>query len=247
MSLIREDVWNRISKESPGGPRLQEWKGKRLVGVNGSPLSVRGFGKFQVFLEGWKAPLDVLLIVTSDLTVHEAILGLDFVEEHKCLIDCSRKLLAFPRDGPSVQIQCRPSSHTAAALGETVGLLTAEKIVVPPGSEMELMVKQTSEATGGTWFVESDVSSRLGVIVARGLVCPNRNGLVPVRVLNPRDEEVVLIKGVHLAKMELIDDDCTVNVSAISKKSNLSQEDQSTLWKMVCESGNYSGNRDTCR
>ena len=111
-----------------------------------------------MFLEGWKVPLDVILIVTSDLTVHEAILGLDFIEEHKCLIDCSRKLLAFPRDGPYVQIQCRPSSHTAAALGEAVGLLTAEKIVVPPGSEMELMVKQTSGATGGTWFVESRVA-----------------------------------------------------------------------------------------
>ena len=82
------------------------------------------------------------------------------------------------------------------------------------------------------------------MIVARGLVCPNRNGLVPVRVLNPRDEEVVLIKGVHLAKMELIDDDCTVNVSAISKKSKLSQEDQSTLWKMVCESGNYTSDAE---
>ena len=76
-------------------------------------------------------------------------------------IDCSRELLAFPCDGPSVQ--CRP---TAAALGETVGVLTAEKVVVPPGSEMELMVKQTSGANGGAWFVESDVSSRLGVIVA---------------------------------------------------------------------------------
>ena len=79
-------------------------------------------------------------------------------------IDCSRELLAFPRDGPSVQ--CHPSSHTAAALGETVGVLTAEKVVVPPGSEMELMVKQTSGANGGAWFVESDVTSRLGVIVA---------------------------------------------------------------------------------
>ena len=101
--------------------------------------------------------------------------------------------------------------------------------MVPPGSEMELMVKQTRGATGGTWFVESDVSSRLGVMVARGLVCPNRNGLVPVRVLNPRDEEVVVIKGVHLAKMELIDDDCTFNVSAISENSHLSQEDHVNL------------------
>lgn len=76
------------------------------------------------------------------------------------------------------------------------------------------------------------------------MLCPNRNGLVPVCVLNPCDEEVVLIKGVHLAKMELIDDDCTFDVSAISKKSNLSQENQSTLWKMVRESGNYTSDTE---
>ena len=44
--------------------------------------------------------------------------------------------------------------------------------------------------------------------------------------------------------MELIDDDCTVNVSAISTKSILSQEDQTTLWKMVCESGNYTSDAE---
>eukprot|EP00731_Ephydatia_muelleri_P005962 Em0003g210a len=122
-------------------------------------------------------------------------------------------------------LACHPSSHTAAALGETVGVLTAEKVVVPPGSEMELMVKQTSGANGGTWFVESDVSSRLGVIVAMS-------------------QQKWPGSRVHLAKMELIDDDCTFDVSAISKKSNLSQEDQSTLWKMVCESGNYTSDAE---
>ena len=30
-------------------------------------------------------------------------------------------------------------------------------------------------ANGGTWLVESDASSRLGVMVARGLVCSNKN------------------------------------------------------------------------
>ena len=48
VSLIREDVWSRISKSSPHVPQLQEWK--RLVGVNGSALSVKGFGKFLVSL-----------------------------------------------------------------------------------------------------------------------------------------------------------------------------------------------------
>ena len=46
-------------------------------------------------------------------------------------------------------------------------------------------------------------------MVAQGLVCPNKNGLVPVQVLNPRDEQVILRKGVQLAKMELIEEDCS--------------------------------------
>ena len=46
----------------------------------------------------------MMLIVTSDFTVHEAILGLDFVKEHKYLIDSDRKILTFPQDSSSVQI-----------------------------------------------------------------------------------------------------------------------------------------------
>ena len=206
VSLIREDVWSRISiLEDAHVHQLQEWKGKRLVGVNGSALSVKGFRKFLVFLGDRKAPTEVTFIVTSDLTVHEAILGLDFVDKHKCLIDCNMKTLTFPDDSSSVQIQCSPSDAAASLLGETIGLVTMEKVVVPPSSEVELMVKQTC-ASGRTWLVESEDSSRLGVMVAGGLVCPGKNELVPVRVLNPRDEQVVLKKGVKLAKIESIEE-----------------------------------------
>ena len=59
-----------------------------------------------------------------------------------------------------------------------------------------------------------------------------------MRVLNPRNEQVVLKKGVKLAKMESIEENCTVRVSAIGTKCKLSQEDQSTIWNMVLESGN---------
>ena len=88
VSLIREDVWTRITKTAGVSlPELREWRGKRLVGVNGSPLSVRGFGKFQVFVGDRHLPAEVTLIITSDLTVQKAILGLDFVETYKCVID----------------------------------------------------------------------------------------------------------------------------------------------------------------
>ena len=59
--------------------------------------------------------------MTSDLTVHDAILGLDFVDKHKCLIDCNMKTLTFPDDSSSVQTQCSPSDAAASLLGETIG------------------------------------------------------------------------------------------------------------------------------
>ena len=235
VSLIREDVGSWISKSGACVSQLQEWKGKRLFGVDGS---MKGFGKFFVFLGVREAPSEVTLIVTSDLTVHEAILGLDFVEEHKCLIDCNRKTRTFPQDSSSMQIQYCPSD-TAALLGEAIRLVTMEKVSMSLGSEVELMVKQTG-ANGGTWLIESDASSLLGVMVVQGLVCPNNNGLFPVWVLKPRDEQVILKKGVQLAKMVLVEEDCAVKVSAIIKDPILSQDDQSTIWNMVLESGNYT-------
>lgn len=239
MSLIREDVWTRITKKAGVGvPELREWKGKRLVGVNGSPLFVRGFTKFQVFLGGRDSPADVTLLVTNDLTVQEAILGLDFVEMYKCVIDCGRKTLSFPAESSSVQLHFVPSD-TATPLGETIGLVLMERTVVPAGSEMEVMTKQNSASVRGTWIVEGQTSSRIGVMVARGLVRPDGEGLVPVRVLNPRDEEIVLKKGAEVAKMELIGDDCVLNISAVTRNSNQSREDQEKLWKMVCEVGDH--------
>ena len=227
VSLIHEDVWSQISKlEDAQISQLQEWKGKRLVGVNGSALSVKGFGKFLVFLGDRKTPTQVTLIVTSDLTVHEAILGLglDFVDKHKCLIDCNMKTLTFPDDSSSL-------------LGETIGLVTMEKVVVPPSSEVELMVKQIC-ASGGTWLVESEASSHLGVMAARRLVCPDKMGWFLWGYLILVMSRLVLKKGVKLAKMESIEENCTLRVSAIGMKPKMSQKDQSTIWNMMLESGN---------
>ena len=150
VSLISEDVWTRITKTAGVSlPELREWRGKRLVGVNGSPLSVRGFGKFQVFLGDRHLPAEVTLIITSDLTVQEAILGLDFVETYKCVIDCGRKTLSFPLESSSVNIQCG-QSDAAAMLGEAIGLVMMENMAVPPASEMEVLAKYERASVQGT-------------------------------------------------------------------------------------------------
>ena len=96
---------------------------------------------------------------------------------------------------------------------QSVGLATIQKILVSPESEMELMVKAAGSVTEGVWMVENNSASFHGVIVARAVACP-KDGLIPIRVINPRHCSLSLKKGVELAKMEIIEQDCISTVSA---------------------------------
>ena len=99
VSLINNCVWNQIARAGHVA-ELQQWIGNRLVGVNGSPLSTKGFGSFDIVFGNKK--FGATLIVTGDRTVG-AILGLDFLENHKCCIDCGAKILTFPQNKLSVR------------------------------------------------------------------------------------------------------------------------------------------------
>ena len=63
---------------------------------------------------------------------------------------------------------------------------------------------------------------------------------MPVRLLNPREESVVVRKGVQIARMEQLDDMCVGNVlPAPTSPSEASPKDKDMLWDMVCKVGNH--------
>ena len=80
----------------------------------------------------------------------------------------------------------------------------------------------------GAWILEGEISGRHGVMVAHALVCPN-NQSVPtcIRVLNPREQPVVLKKGELIARMELVEQEPSgINVVNVSTHPELSPEDK---------------------
>ena len=97
----------------------------------------------------------------------------------------------------------------------TVRLITTQKVLVPPESEMEIMVRASDgkNTVEGEWIVESNPSMSHGVAVARAIVCP-KNGLIPFRILNPRNCNIPLKKETELARMERIEGP-VVNLSAV--------------------------------
>lgn len=85
VSLLSSKVWREI--ENARVPIvMRPWPGERLVGVNGTPLSVKGC--IHVPLSTGGTQFDGTFVIANDLWV-EAIVGLDFIRAHKCIIDCS--------------------------------------------------------------------------------------------------------------------------------------------------------------
>ena len=64
-----------------------------------------------------------------------------------------------------------------------------------------------------TWIVEGQVK-RSPVLVARSVVKP-QNGRVPVRLLNMRDESVIIPKQTAIAEMELLPKGITTTVATV--------------------------------
>ena len=228
VSLIRKDVWTQlVNRDST--LVLEQWSGKKLVGVNGASLSICGCGNIQVLFKG--TPFMVTCIVTDDITI-EAILGLDFLEANSCVIDCGQKVLTFPSQKLSIPFLSKTTTEHEVA---TVGLVLKEKTVVPAGSEMEVMVKIAGPVT---WFVGHKSATCNGVMVANAVVSPSSN-VVPVRILNPRDEMVVLKKGTQIASMELLEQDPVINISTVMKSAEVSLECQNILWDLVSKVGSH--------
>ena len=103
---------------------------------------------------------DGSFVIASDLWV-EAIVGLDFIRAHKCVIDCSNNSISFKSADVSVELLPPKAMKEMPSTVGSVGLVTTERILVPPECEMELMVTpvdntSTVRALGGVWMVEND-------------------------------------------------------------------------------------------
>eukprot|EP00731_Ephydatia_muelleri_P020755 Em0013g482a len=235
VSLLSVNVWQRVAGYCRVLPPIEKWTGQTLVGVNGSALSVKGVAGLPLSLEG--NIFNVPFVVTDDILV-EAILGLDFVESNHCVIDCGHRNLTFPSRRLSLKLLPQGSSKTEKNIA--VGLILTQKVTIPPASEMEVMAAlEDTTSRKGTWIVEGNRAGRYGVMVARSVVCSTSQA-VPVRLLNPREESVVVRKGVQIARMEQLDDMCVGNVlPAPTSPSEASPKDKDMLWDMVCRVGNH--------
>lgn len=81
VSLLSKDVWDRLNR-SEG--TLKPVVTQQIVGVDGIPIRIEGSASVPVAIG--KATFNHEFIVANEITA-EAILGLDFLEAKKCVLD----------------------------------------------------------------------------------------------------------------------------------------------------------------
>ena len=189
VNLLRKDYADRVTN-SQTPLSVPE---KTLVSVNGSLLKLHGCATLLVDFGGCKS--EVRFTIAESLTV-EAILGLEFLVTHHGTLNFRAGVLTLP----DVTI---PLAPVAAQRIETMPVSLAEDLHIPPSCELEIMGHVPS-ALCGDYLLEQTAQKCLSVRVARALVSTTEKG-VPLRLINPSTQMVILHKGTQLAVLEPIE------------------------------------------
>ena len=89
VSLLHEDQWKKFDSK---GEEIKPWSEQQLVGVDGTPLHVLGSAVVDIVLSGKQ--FSQTTIIVRSLTA-EAILGLNFQQDNRAVIDLDKQQLTF--------------------------------------------------------------------------------------------------------------------------------------------------------
>ena len=193
VTVISSQLWDKSKCESS---KLLEFTGTQLVSVQGDPLRVLGIGTITATVG--QARFKVKAVVAESLTMG-VILGRDVLQTEYCTIEMGKEgsTLNFKKQGIAVNM------NTEQAVLNSVSIVIEQSINIPPSCELEIMGSIPNHINTGVWIVENDTQSRPAAMVAKAIVKP-QNGSIPIRLMNLREETIVVSKGSTIAKMELL-------------------------------------------
>ena len=190
----------------------------RLASVNGSPLSVKGTTTVKLTHNEHTFPTSVIVV---DNLSEDAILGLDFLEYHRCSIDIPQRRLALFSDSTPVFIPTVAPPNRSITLCAVLN----DTVHIPPYSELETLAYANDFAgESGIWLVEDNLSTskRLNSTVARAIVTPNNH--IVVRLINLANTPATIYKGTRIASLSRLPQS-HVQVSQVTTTPSLHKQD----------------------
>ena len=182
-----------------------------------SRWTLRGSVKISVIISD--RTFEQAFIIADGITA-DGILGMDFLEDNKCVFDIAKRQITFK------QLEALSLVPPAPALTVTVSNVALEKtITIPASCKIEVMARLYSG--GGPWLVEG--KQRSDILVARAVVMPFRNS-IPIRIVNTTTMPVTLYHGTKVATAELIEE---VSICSVTDADGTQQVPHGTNTKEV--------------
>lgn len=215
--------------------RLLPWNQQHLMGVDGSLLCVQGSLSVQLNCSGHTFVVPVVVVQGLQ---EEAILGLDFLQSHRCNIDCQQHVLRF--FGQDINVPLDFTGKTTVAVAAVLNDTT----IVPAHSEIEtLAVVPDGLPRTGTWLLECHLSHskvNSNIIVARAIV--NSPAQVVIQLINTTSTPSTVYKNTKVALLSPLSED-QILVSAVGTSTTMTSPITATkkfLWEIATKSNQIS-------
>ena len=231
VTLIHEAVWNKvkIKVKSSLSPCTVP-----VMAVNGEQLKVAGEIDLHLQIGTHQGKHKVLVV---EQMLQQCLLGTDYLEKQKCLVDLGERTLTVGKPG-----NCVPLSFGAQS--STCHVVLGEKVVIPGYHQVRLPVRVTptdGSAAVGIFEPHSEMVETHGVLIVRS-ISPIQSGQIVVQILNPlpfpatlQAEEAIGCfccgAQVDVVSLEPVDTDTGVTCSA--HKTHLSEDVARAIDSMV--------------
>ena len=138
-------------------------------------------------------------VLVADIT-NEGLIGTEFLRTHGMVLDFANNQVLC--EGEKIVAQCQEGADRACRIA------VAETVTIPAGSRIIIEGKTTRPLATGSWMVEPIQSSKR-VLTARTLI-QGAGTRLPVEIMNPLDESLVLYKSTHVGIVTRVPEQCLV-------------------------------------
>ena len=183
ISIVRPDILGGVDQD------LIEPVNSCLRTVTGERAPIHRKGQLQLGTGSLLVPQELWVADIHD----DCILGLDFLQSHNCLVNLKDGSLTI--GGEEIPLKKQPATTEPTCCK----VVLAERVRLPPQSEMVVPVKMEGAKADSQWgLLERSTApfSVDGVMVARTLVNTQKEP-IPLRVVNLSHQERVINKGTN--------------------------------------------------
>ena len=200
VNVISQQLFDSISVTNKQPIQKVESK---ITLANNQSIEIIGTTRVKINVPKGKHWIQVYVLTQ---TSHPLILGTNYLLTHKIVLNFSDMEINY----------------------KNFGVKSQRRILIPPSSEMVVFGKVKGQILYGTQGIctSSDYLNKIGILAAKAVVTVNDKKLVPVRLLNATNKQIVIPKGKLLSKLEVFNSD--FNILSIDEDTKQASENTPT-------------------